>query len=69
MPLRKWNALLLFRAKDSVAGVAEAGDDVGVFVELFIDCCDEDVDIRVLLLDQGDALRAEIRMFFMIILV
>ena len=48
---------LLFRSKQTVAGVSEAGVDVGVVVEAFVDCGDVDRDVGVVFLDAFDAFR------------
>ncbi len=46
----------LFRTEDAVAGVAEAGDDVAMLVQLFIDCAAVEFDIGMFVRDQLDAL-------------
>ena len=42
---------LLFGAEDTVAGVAETGDDIAVFVQLFVHGAAVDIHIGMSLLD------------------
>src|SRR5450830_2040678 len=51
------SAVLLFGAEDLVAGIAQARNDVAVFVELFVDGSGVDGHVRVGFLDCGDAFR------------
>ena len=46
----------LFRPENPVAGVAEAGDDVAVVVELLIDGSDKDINVRMVCLNAVDTL-------------
>ena len=45
----------LLRAEDPVAGIAQAGDNVAVLVEVIVHSAAEDVHIGVVLLDEFDA--------------
>ena len=44
------------RAKDAIAGVAEARDDIAFFIEVVVDGCDVDRDVGVFFVDDADAL-------------
>ena len=46
------------RGVHPVAGVAQAGDDVRLLVELWVDCAQDDVHVRVLRLETFHALVA-----------
>ena len=48
----------LFRSEDAVTGVAEAREDVAVVVELTVNSCNIDINIRMLLLHQLDSFRS-----------
>ncbi len=62
-----WRVLLL-RAEDAVAGVAQAGDDVGVVVQALVDGAGVDLHVRVGgedgLVPTGAATRTTSLMFF-----
>ena len=44
--------------EDTVASIAEAGEDVAVLIELAIDCCGVDRDVRVFDVEFFDAFRS-----------
>ena len=48
----------LFRSEDAVTGIAEAREDVAVVVELTVNSCNIDINIRMLLLHQLDSFRS-----------
>lgn len=62
-PKRKWRSLLRAgadrdgagRAEHAIARVAEAGDDVAMIVEAFVDRCGHDADTRMRSCQRGDA--------------
>ena len=47
------DCLMLEGAEDAVAGISEARDDVGAFVELFIESGDEDVNVGMRVAQYG----------------
>ena len=48
--------ICLLGTKDSVARIAQTGNDVAVIVELLIDRADVDIDVGMILLNLGNAL-------------
>src|SRR6185312_15516399 len=51
---RSENTASLLRAVQAIACVAEPGHDVPLLVELAVDCCDDDRDVRVVAVDPLD---------------
>jgi len=49
--------LSLFCAEKTVTGIAQAGDDIAMAVQAFINSRHVNIDIGVFLLHQGDSLR------------
>src|SRR5262245_28820844 len=49
-------SLLPSSTEHAVSGIAEAGSDVGVFVELAVEECHEDIDVGVVSLQPSNAL-------------
>ncbi len=54
---RKFSGYCLLGAEDTVAGVAQTRNDVAVIVQLLVDCADEDLNVRMSLLNRGNTFR------------